>query len=112
MRILIYKIYYLDSLLINSLTGFVSGQKVMLPENVERKDSQLCEEVHIPVPPAAVLEVGNNPVMISSLDEVDSAFILSKDHIDAVNLILNLFPGGSNGVPRYKVVESNPIDSL
>lgn len=42
----------------------------MLPENVERKDSQLCEEVHIPVPPAAVLDVGNNPVMISTLDEV------------------------------------------
>ncbi|XP_015598741.1 activating signal cointegrator 1 complex subunit 3 [Cephus cinctus] len=50
--------------------GFISGQKMMLPENVVRKDSQICEEVHIPVPPAIPFDVGNDPVMISSLDEI------------------------------------------
>ncbi|XP_046420627.1 activating signal cointegrator 1 complex subunit 3 [Neodiprion fabricii] len=65
-----YPFVFDSKLTARAAAGFVSGQKVMLPENVERKDSQLCEEVHIPVPPAAVLDVGNNPVIISSLDEV------------------------------------------
>lgn len=50
--------------------GFVSGKKIMLPENVTRKDSSLCEEVHIPLPMPEQLEVGNKLVQISSLDEV------------------------------------------
>lgn len=53
-----------------AMSGFVSGQKVMLPEDVVRKDSNLCEEVHIPIPPETPLQVGNDPVLISTLDEV------------------------------------------
>ncbi|XP_063225665.1 activating signal cointegrator 1 complex subunit 3 [Bacillus rossius redtenbacheri] len=51
-------------------SGFVSGKKMMLPANVDRKDSRLCEEVHIPVSEPAPLEVGNKRVPISALDEV------------------------------------------
>lgn len=50
--------------------GFVSGQRIILPENVKRTDSQLCEQVDIPIPIIDPLTVGNNRVTISSLDEV------------------------------------------
>ncbi|XP_033213736.1 activating signal cointegrator 1 complex subunit 3 [Belonocnema kinseyi] len=53
-----------------SCAGFVSGAKIMLPENVKRQDSDLCEEVHIPVPTLEPLSVGNDPVFVSSLDKV------------------------------------------
>lgn len=43
----------------------------MLPANVKRQDSELCEEVSIPIPPAEPLDVGNDPVLITSLDEVN-----------------------------------------
>lgn len=44
----------------------------MLPANVKRQDSELCEEVSIPIPPLEPLDVGNDPVLVTSLDEVNT----------------------------------------
>lgn len=49
--------------------GFVSGQKLILPENVTRKDSSLCEEVQIPVS-SNDLDFTYTPINIASLDEI------------------------------------------
>ena len=52
------------------LIGYISGMKMLLPENVERKDNKQFEEVTIPVSSQAPLSVGNNLIPISSLDNV------------------------------------------
>ncbi|XP_060805871.1 activating signal cointegrator 1 complex subunit 3 [Amyelois transitella] len=50
--------------------GFVSGLKLMLPENAVRKDLKEYEEVIIPKNEPAPLEVGNKRVPIAELDEI------------------------------------------
>ncbi|XP_014260585.1 activating signal cointegrator 1 complex subunit 3 [Cimex lectularius] len=50
-------------------TGFITGVKMMLPENVCRVDNKQYEEVNIPIPPPTPLNVGNNLIPIDSLDE-------------------------------------------
>ncbi|XP_011308512.1 activating signal cointegrator 1 complex subunit 3 [Fopius arisanus] len=52
-----------------TIPGFISGQKLILPENVMRKDSSLCEEVQIPVS-STDLNFSYTPIKISSLDEI------------------------------------------
>uniref|UniRef100_A0A1B0DDE0 Uncharacterized protein n=1 Tax=Phlebotomus papatasi TaxID=29031 RepID=A0A1B0DDE0_PHLPP len=42
----------------------------MLPDNVERKDSKICEEVRIPACDPPPLSVGNTKVKVSDLDEI------------------------------------------
>lgn len=51
-------------------SGYVSGQKIMLPENVEKKDTTMCEEVYIPIPESQPINVKYDTVMISSLDDI------------------------------------------
>ncbi|KAI4494071.1 hypothetical protein M0802_009225 [Mischocyttarus mexicanus] len=50
--------------------GLISGHKVMLPENVKINNTNLWEEVHIPIPDLQDINIPNEPVMISSLDEI------------------------------------------
>ncbi|KAF6205050.1 hypothetical protein GE061_019217 [Apolygus lucorum] len=50
-------------------TGFISGVKMLLPEDVKRTDNKQYEEVHIPIPAATTLTVGNTLVPIASLDK-------------------------------------------
>ncbi|CAL7941276.1 unnamed protein product [Xylocopa violacea] len=51
-------------------TGYVSKQKIMLPEDVVRKDTQMFEEVFIPIPESQKIDVDYKPIMISSLDDI------------------------------------------
>lgn len=48
----------------------ISGQKIMLPQNVVRKDTPISEEVHIPIPESRPIDIDHEPVMISSLDDI------------------------------------------
>lgn len=48
----------------------ISGQKLLLPENVKRKDSELCEEVHIPIAKQEAIDMKIDIVSTSSLDEI------------------------------------------
>ena len=51
---------------------------MVLSSNVTRTDTQLCEEVNIPVPTMDALEVGNDRILISSLDEVYNEIFFIK----------------------------------
>lgn len=48
-----------------SHVGFISGNKLMLPENVVRKDNKMYEEVVIPAPDPPVLSVGNTRIQVT-----------------------------------------------
>lgn len=50
--------------------GYVSGLKLMLPENARRKDTKQYEEVDIPICDPAPTSVGENLIPISTLDKV------------------------------------------
>ncbi|KYQ56449.1 Activating signal cointegrator 1 complex subunit 3 [Trachymyrmex zeteki] len=50
--------------------SIISGQKLLLAEDVTREDSELCEQVHIPISKQEPINVKMNPVSISSLDEI------------------------------------------
>ncbi|CAG9112769.1 unnamed protein product [Plutella xylostella] len=50
--------------------GFVSGLKLILPENAIRKDNKEYEEVTIPKNEQATLTVGNQRVPVSQLDAI------------------------------------------
>lgn len=51
-------------------SAFVSGKKILLPENSTRKDTPLCEQVDIPVSSFGSVDIDYSPVSISSLDEI------------------------------------------
>ncbi|KXJ73287.1 hypothetical protein RP20_CCG016160 [Aedes albopictus] len=50
--------------------GFIAGGKLMLPDNVERNDTKMYEEVKIPATDPPPLSIGNNRIQVSSLDEI------------------------------------------
>ena len=52
------------------LAAFVAGVKMALPNSMERINNTKYEEINIPVNEGPPLEVGNNLVPISSLDEI------------------------------------------
>lgn len=54
---------------------------MMLPEGVIRHDKKAYEEVNIPVAEAAPVNVGNERVAISSLDDVSQLYLKYKSKI-------------------------------
>ncbi|CAK9814213.1 Activating signal cointegrator 1 complex subunit 3 [Anthophora plagiata] len=50
--------------------GYVSQHKVMLPENVVKKNTETFEEISIPIADSQPIEIDYKPVMIASLDEI------------------------------------------
>ncbi|KAG6462956.1 hypothetical protein O3G_MSEX013556 [Manduca sexta] len=66
-----YPNVYDSSINAKNSAGFVSGLKLMLPENAVRKDTKEYEEVLIPKNDPPPLEVGNTRVPISALDELN-----------------------------------------
>ncbi|XP_073959709.1 activating signal cointegrator 1 complex subunit obelus [Choristoneura fumiferana] len=65
-----YPNVYDSSIDAKNAAGFVSGMKLMLPENAVRKDYKEYEEVIIPKQDQGPLAVGNNRVPISDMDEI------------------------------------------
>ncbi|XP_076671425.1 activating signal cointegrator 1 complex subunit obelus [Andrena cerasifolii] len=51
-------------------SGYISQQKIMLPENVVKKDTDTYEKVHIPIPESQLLDVSYKPITISALDDI------------------------------------------
>ena len=90
--------------------GFISGQNIMLPENAKRTDSSLCEQVDIPIPEQTPLGVGDEPVLISSLDEVKLTKI--SQYFTFNFPLFPLPPDRPAGVQRYKSPQSNSNYSL
>lgn len=67
-----------EILILMLFLGFVSGLKLMLPENAIRKDNKEYEEVIIPKNDPPPLQIGNKRVPICDLDEVN---IFSKSFL-------------------------------
>ncbi|CAF4841730.1 unnamed protein product [Pieris macdunnoughi] len=65
-----YPNVYDSSINAKNSAGFVSGMKLILPENAVRKDLKEYEEVIIPKMESGPLEIGNKRVPIAALDEV------------------------------------------
>ncbi|KAH9644006.1 hypothetical protein HF086_004267 [Spodoptera exigua] len=65
-----YPNVYDSSINAKNSAGFVSGLKLILPENAVRKDTKEFEEVTIPKNDPPPLTVGNQRVPIAELDEI------------------------------------------
>ncbi|CAH2054677.1 unnamed protein product, partial [Iphiclides podalirius] len=65
-----YPNVYDSSIEAKNSAGFVSGLKLLLPENAIRKDNKEYEEVIIPKNEPPPLQIGNKRVPISDLDEI------------------------------------------
>lgn len=68
--------------------GFISGAKLMLPENTERKDTKMYEEVKIPASPPPNLSVGNERIQISSLDEIGQIAFKGTKELNRIQTIV------------------------
>ncbi|XP_008555073.1 activating signal cointegrator 1 complex subunit 3 [Microplitis demolitor] len=80
--------YVFDSQLKSkTTTGFVSGHKLILPEDVVRKDTNLCEEVAIPVSKTSLEDLNFKSVKISSLDEIGQ---MAFEGINTLNRIQSI----------------------
>ncbi|XP_023246702.1 activating signal cointegrator 1 complex subunit 3 [Copidosoma floridanum] len=84
----VYPFVFDSKLNATASAGYVSGQKLILPENVRRKDSQLCEQVDIPVPIMEPLTVGNKLVKISSLDEIGQMAFKGMESLNRIQSIV------------------------
>lgn len=71
-----------------SHVGFISGGKLMLPDNVKRIDNKMYEEVQIPVNESAALAVGNNRVSISSLDEIGQVAFKGTEQLNRIQSVV------------------------
>lgn len=71
-----------------SHVGFISGGKLMLPDNVKRIDNRMYEEVQIPVNETAVLGVGTNRVSISSLDEIGQIAFKGTEQLNRIQSVV------------------------
>ncbi|GBP16148.1 Activating signal cointegrator 1 complex subunit 3 [Eumeta japonica] len=65
-----YPNVYDSSIQAKNSAGFISGLKLILPENVKRKDTKEYEEIIIPKNDPPPLQIGNDRVQISALDEI------------------------------------------
>ncbi|XP_058808781.1 activating signal cointegrator 1 complex subunit 3 [Phymastichus coffea] len=83
-----YPFVFDSKLNVKASTGFISGKRIILPENVKRTDSQLCEQVDIPVPDLDPLTVGNNRVQISSLDEIGQMAFKGVESLNRIQSIV------------------------
>ncbi|KAG5681795.1 hypothetical protein PVAND_011203 [Polypedilum vanderplanki] len=69
--------------------GFLSGNKILLPEDTVRKDSKMYEEVTIPAKEVpSNLTVGNNRVKIESLDEIGQIVFKGTKELNRIQTIV------------------------
>ncbi|XP_055382886.1 activating signal cointegrator 1 complex subunit 3 [Condylostylus longicornis] len=68
--------------------GFIAGNKLMLPENVERKDAKTHEEVKIPATEPPPLSVGNNRIQISNLDEIGQTCFRNTKELNRIQSVV------------------------
>ena len=69
--------------------GFISGNKILLPEDTSRKDTQMYEEVTIPARPApSDLTVGNQRIQVESLDEIGQIAFKGTKELNRIQTIV------------------------
>ncbi|CAH1400990.1 unnamed protein product [Nezara viridula] len=77
-----------------SQTGYISGSRIMLPEDVKRVDNKQYEEVDIPVSSPGPLSVGNTLIPISSLDTYGKLAFSGITHLNRIQSVV--FPTAYN----------------
>ena len=68
--------------------GFLSSNKLLLPENTSRRDTQMYEEVTIPAAEPPNLAVGNERVQVSSLDEIGQIAFKGTKELNRIQTIV------------------------
>lgn len=68
--------------------GFLAGGKVMLPENAERIDNRMYEEVKIPANDPPPLDVGNIRIKISQLDEIGQIAFKGTKELNRIQTVV------------------------
>lgn len=71
-----------------SHVGFIAGNKLVLPENVQRSDNKLYEEVRIPASDPPPLTVGNNRIQIQDLDEIGQICFKGMKELNRIQTIV------------------------
>ncbi|XP_017877585.1 activating signal cointegrator 1 complex subunit 3 [Ceratina calcarata] len=69
-------------------SGFVSQQKMMLPENAKRENTQMYEKVHIPAPEVQPVSVNYTPVKVSSLDDIGRQAFSGVESLNRIQSIV------------------------
>ncbi|KAL7033852.1 hypothetical protein ACKWTF_007745 [Chironomus riparius] len=69
--------------------GFIAGNKIMLPEDTVRKDTQMYEEVMIPAREAPHdLTVGNNRIQVEALDEIGQIAFKGTKELNRIQTVV------------------------
>lgn len=69
--------------------GFISGNKILLPEDTTRKDTQMYEEVSIPAKGTpSDLTVGNQRIQVESLDEIGQIAFKGTKELNRIQTIV------------------------
>uniref|UniRef100_A0A336MI52 CSON001544 protein n=1 Tax=Culicoides sonorensis TaxID=179676 RepID=A0A336MI52_CULSO len=68
--------------------GFLAGGKVILPENAERHDTRMYEEVRIPANDPPPLDVGQNRIKISQLDEIGQIAFKGTKELNRIQTVV------------------------
>lgn len=69
--------------------GFITGNKILLPEDTSRKDTQMYEEVTIPAKEASAdLTVGNKRIQVESLDEIGQIAFKGTKELNRIQTIV------------------------
>uniref|UniRef100_A0A182NQQ9 Activating signal cointegrator 1 complex subunit 3 n=1 Tax=Anopheles dirus TaxID=7168 RepID=A0A182NQQ9_9DIPT len=74
--------------------GFIAGTKLVLPQNVERTDTKLCEEVRIPATDPPPLSIGSNRIKVSSLDEIGQIAFKGCEELNRIQSVV--YPAAYN----------------
>ncbi|CAG5136749.1 unnamed protein product, partial [Candidula unifasciata] len=69
-------------------SAYVSGTKLVLPENCTHKDDKMYEEVSIPPSDPAPIEIGEARVAISSLDEIAQLAFKNTESLNRIQSIV------------------------
>lgn len=68
--------------------GFIAGSKLFLPDNVERVDCKMYEEVKIPASEPPALSIGNNRIQISSLDDIGQIVFQGTKELNRIQSVV------------------------
>ncbi|KAH9490920.1 activating signal cointegrator 1 complex subunit [Bulinus truncatus] len=69
-------------------SAFIAGTKIVLPENFEKKDDKLYEEINIPPSNPAPTEIGKNRIRIDSLDEIAQKAFPKTESLNRIQTVV------------------------
>ncbi|XP_044008422.1 activating signal cointegrator 1 complex subunit 3, partial [Aphidius gifuensis] len=70
------------------VSALISGKSIILPENITRKDSTLCEQVDIPVSSFGSVDIDYKTITISSLDNIGKMAFKGVEKLNRIQSIV------------------------